>query len=53
MQAIFIASGPSFKEAFEIDTMLNLNVYSLVCNILHLNPAPNNGTVPFEILRNK
>ncbi|KFQ00600.1 Ectonucleotide pyrophosphatase/phosphodiesterase family member 3, partial [Leptosomus discolor] len=44
MQAIFLAYGPSFKEKTEVDAFENIEVYNLMCDLLHITPAPNNGT---------
>eukprot|EP01135_Chromosphaera_perkinsii_P006656 Nk52_evm58s554 gene=Nk52_evmTU58s554 len=51
MGGIFIAKGPHFKEDAIVNDMNNINVYSLVCHILGVEPSPNNGTVPIEVLR--
>uniref|UniRef100_A0A8C0HRI8 Ectonucleotide pyrophosphatase/phosphodiesterase 3 n=1 Tax=Buteo japonicus TaxID=224669 RepID=A0A8C0HRI8_9AVES len=44
MEAIFLAYGPSFKEKTEVDAFENIEVYNLMCDLLHIRPAPNNGT---------
>uniref|UniRef100_A0A8C9DCE9 Ectonucleotide pyrophosphatase/phosphodiesterase family member 3 n=2 Tax=Panthera TaxID=9688 RepID=A0A8C9DCE9_PANLE len=44
MEAIFLAHGPSFKEKTEIEPFENIEVYNLICDLLHIQPAPNNGT---------
>uniref|UniRef100_A0A8C6R4P5 Ectonucleotide pyrophosphatase/phosphodiesterase family member 3 n=1 Tax=Nannospalax galili TaxID=1026970 RepID=A0A8C6R4P5_NANGA len=44
MEAIFLAHGPSFKEKTEIESFENIEVYNLLCDLLHIQPAPNNGT---------
>ncbi|XP_004422454.1 PREDICTED: ectonucleotide pyrophosphatase/phosphodiesterase family member 3-like [Ceratotherium simum simum] len=44
MEAIFLAYGPSFKEKTEIEPFENIEVYNLICDLLHIHPAPNNGT---------
>ncbi|XP_037247194.1 ectonucleotide pyrophosphatase/phosphodiesterase family member 3 isoform X2 [Falco rusticolus] len=44
MEAIFLAYGPSFKEKTEVDAFENIEVYNLMCDLLHITPAPNNGT---------
>ncbi|KAM6279086.1 ectonucleotide pyrophosphatase/phosphodiesterase family member 3 [Porphyrio hochstetteri] len=44
MEAIFLAYGPSFKEKTEVDAFENIEVYNLLCDLLHITPAPNNGT---------
>ncbi|KAK2114342.1 ectonucleotide pyrophosphatase phosphodiesterase [Saguinus oedipus] len=44
MQALFIGYGPGFKHGTEVDTFENIEVYNLMCDLLNLTPAPNNGT---------
>ncbi|XP_027489974.1 ectonucleotide pyrophosphatase/phosphodiesterase family member 3 [Corapipo altera] len=44
MEAIFLAHGPSFKEKTEVDAFENIEVYNLMCDLLRITPAPNNGT---------
>ncbi|XP_010637422.1 ectonucleotide pyrophosphatase/phosphodiesterase family member 3 isoform X2 [Fukomys damarensis] len=44
MEAIFLAHGPSFKEKMEVEPFENIEVYNLMCDLLHIQPAPNNGT---------
>ncbi|KAM5229354.1 ectonucleotide pyrophosphatase/phosphodiesterase family member 1 [Ctenodactylus gundi] len=44
MQALFIGYGPGFKHGIEVDTFENIEVYNLMCDLLNLTPAPNNGT---------
>ncbi|XP_040523476.1 ectonucleotide pyrophosphatase/phosphodiesterase family member 3 [Gallus gallus] len=44
MEAIFLGYGPSFKEKTEVDAFENIEVYNLMCDLLHITPAPNNGT---------
>ncbi|XP_015476981.1 ectonucleotide pyrophosphatase/phosphodiesterase family member 3 [Parus major] len=44
MEAIFLAHGPSFKEKTEVDAFENIEVYNLMCDLLHIVPAENNGT---------
>ncbi len=43
MGALFIAHGPSFKEAHEFAEVENIQVYNLLCAALGLRPAPNDG----------
>jgi len=50
MQAIFMANGPAFKKGLELNSSVNLDVYPLICHLLGLSPAPNNGTLPTQIL---
>uniref|UniRef100_A0A2K6FB93 Ectonucleotide pyrophosphatase/phosphodiesterase family member 3 n=1 Tax=Propithecus coquereli TaxID=379532 RepID=A0A2K6FB93_PROCO len=44
MEALFLAYGPSFKEKTEIEPFENIEVYNLMCDLLRIQPAPNNGT---------
>lgn len=43
MQAIFYAAGPSFKSGERHPALLNLNLYPLLCRLLKIEPAPNDG----------
>lgn len=43
MNAIFYAYGPAFKENYQQEMFKNVDVYPLMCEILKLNPAPNDG----------
>uniref|UniRef100_A0A8C3VMQ8 Ectonucleotide pyrophosphatase/phosphodiesterase family member 3 n=1 Tax=Catagonus wagneri TaxID=51154 RepID=A0A8C3VMQ8_9CETA len=44
MEAIFLAHGPSFKEKTEVEPFDSIEIYNLMCDLLHIQPAPNNGT---------
>ncbi|MDH6344141.1 putative AlkP superfamily pyrophosphatase or phosphodiesterase [Parabacteroides sp. PFB2-12] len=44
MQAIFYAAGPSFKSGERLPAIANVNLYLLICKLLDLQPAPNDGT---------
>ncbi|XP_063089552.1 ectonucleotide pyrophosphatase/phosphodiesterase family member 3 isoform X2 [Cavia porcellus] len=44
MEAIFLAHGSSFKENLEIEPFENIELYNLMCDLLRIQPAPNNGT---------
>ncbi|XP_076060627.1 venom phosphodiesterase 2-like isoform X2 [Oratosquilla oratoria] len=44
MQASFVAHGPAFNVGQKTDGFLNIELYNLMCYILNLDPAPNNGT---------
>lgn len=50
MQAIFLARGTAFKENFTAEPISNVNVYELMCHILGLKPAKNDGD--FNAVRN-
>ncbi|NPD45787.1 ectonucleotide pyrophosphatase/phosphodiesterase [Lentimicrobium sp. S6] len=43
MNAIFYAYGPAFKENYQQEMFKNVDVYPLMCEILNLTPAPNDG----------
>ena len=49
MQAIFIAHGPAFKPGTNLPPFSNLDVYELMAYLLHVQPAPNDGTL--EVFR--
>jgi predicted AlkP superfamily pyrophosphatase or phosphodiesterase len=43
MRAIFIAHGPAFKSGLVVEPFQNIHLYSLLCEILKLQPARNDG----------
>jgi alkaline phosphatase D len=43
MYSIFYASGPAFKKNYRFTELNNVDVYNLVCKILKLTPARNDG----------
>lgn len=43
MHAIFLAAGPSFKKGYQQKPMVNVNLYTIIAQILGLDPAPNDG----------
>lgn len=45
MGGIFIASGPAFRSGHVAEPFLNIHVYELVCEILGLDPAENDGSL--------
>ncbi|GFO15234.1 ectonucleotide pyrophosphatase/phosphodiesterase family member 5 [Plakobranchus ocellatus] len=45
MHPFFLAMGPSFKKGYSVDTFNNVDVYPLMCKLLNLVPAPNNGSM--------
>ena len=49
MQAIFIAHGEAFKKNLVVEPFENVNVYNIMCSILGLTPAKNDGR--FETVR--
>lgn len=50
MRAIFLATGPAFKKNYTAEPFKNVEVYNIMCKILGLNPAPNDGN--FEMVKN-
>jgi len=45
MHPFFLAMGPAFKKGFTVDTFNNVDIYPLMCHLLGLTPAPNNGSM--------
>lgn len=43
MRGIFIAAGPAFKKGLALDPFQNLHLYSLMCQVLGLEPSENDG----------
>lgn len=44
MQAIFVAQGPSFKSNYVAEPFENIQLYNLICALVNVTPAANNGT---------
>ncbi|XP_053370745.1 ectonucleotide pyrophosphatase/phosphodiesterase family member 1 [Clarias gariepinus] len=44
MQTIFIGYGPAMKFNTTVEPFENIEVYNLMCDLLAVAPAPNNGT---------
>ncbi|CAL8317853.1 unnamed protein product [Merluccius merluccius] len=44
MQAVFIGYGPHLKHKTTVPPFENIEVYNLLCDLLGITPAPNNGT---------
>lgn len=55
MYGIFYAAGPAFKKGFTVKELDNVDIYNLVCRILDLKPAKNDGNVShiLPLLRKK
>lgn len=45
MGALFVAMGPAFRRGVTVQPFQNIHVYDLMCSILGLTPAPNDGSV--------
>ena len=43
MQAVFVAHGGAFKKGYVAEPFANIEVYNLMCKILGLKPAANDG----------
>ncbi|XP_068179616.1 autotaxin isoform X1 [Antennarius striatus] len=44
MQTIFLGYGPAFKFKTKAPAFENIELYNVMCDLLGLKPAPNNGT---------
>nr|XP_028592070.1 ectonucleotide pyrophosphatase/phosphodiesterase family member 2 isoform X3 [Podarcis muralis] len=44
MQTVFVGYGPSFKFRAKVPPFENIELYNVMCDLLGLKPAPNNGT---------
>lgn len=44
MQTVFVGHGPSFKYRAKVPPFENIELYNVMCDLLGLKPAPNNGT---------
>ncbi|XP_061461637.1 ectonucleotide pyrophosphatase/phosphodiesterase family member 2 isoform X2 [Rhineura floridana] len=44
MQTVFVGYGPSFKYRTKVPPFENIELYNVMCDLLGLKPAPNNGT---------
>jgi hypothetical protein len=45
MRALFVASGPAFRQGAVVAPFSNIHVYELMTHILRLRPAPNDGSL--------
>ncbi|KAL5021509.1 hypothetical protein ScPMuIL_000664 [Solemya velum] len=45
MYPFFIASGPAFKRGVVVEPFDMVDIYPLMCHVLGLTPAPNNGSL--------
>jgi len=43
MQALFVAHGPSVKSGIVLHTIASVDIYALMCSLLGIEPAPNDG----------
>ncbi|XP_046890478.1 ectonucleotide pyrophosphatase/phosphodiesterase family member 7 [Hypomesus transpacificus] len=47
MKMIFRAFGPDFKKGYVSEPFDSIHIYSLMCRLLQVDPAPNNGSLAF------
>ncbi|KAL5018181.1 hypothetical protein ScPMuIL_003903 [Solemya velum] len=45
MRSIFLARGPSLKTKYSMEPFSSLDLYPLLCSLLGIHPAPNNGSL--------
>ena len=45
MRPFFIARGPAFKVGHKFDHINMVDIYPLICHLLGIKPAPNNGSL--------
>ena len=45
MRGIFIGQGPAFKNGLQVPPFQSIHLYALMCAILDLEPAPNDGSL--------
>lgn len=45
MHPFFIGMGPGFRKGAKVPTFKSVDVYPLLCHLLGLKPAPNNGSL--------
>ncbi|CAF0706694.1 unnamed protein product [Brachionus calyciflorus] len=45
MHPLFIAHGPAFKKSFKTKVFNNVDIYPLMCSVLGIEPALNNGSI--------
>lgn len=45
MHGILVADGPAFKDGFVVSPVKNIHIYELICHILKLEPAANDGSL--------
>lgn len=45
MKPIFIARGPAFKSGVTVDPIKSVDIYPLICHLLEIEPASNNGSL--------
>ncbi|XP_033112921.1 ectonucleotide pyrophosphatase/phosphodiesterase family member 5-like [Anneissia japonica] len=45
MKSMMLAEGPAFRSNFSVESLNAIDMYELMCKILHLKPAPNNGSL--------
>ena len=49
MHTLFLAHGPAFKEGYRAEAFSSVHIYELLCAMLEVTPAPNDGSL--EVVR--
>lgn len=45
MRTIFVADGPAFKNGYMAEPFQSVHIYEMICKILGINPAKNDGDI--------
>lgn len=45
MHPFLAATGPSFRQGYQISSLQTVDIYPLMCHLLSVPPRPNNGTL--------
>lgn len=45
MHPFLAATGPSFRQGYQIESLESVDVYPLMCHLLSVPPQPNNGSL--------
>ena len=45
MGALFVAAGPAFRQGLTVPAFQNIHVYDLICRVLGITPARNDGSL--------
>ncbi|XP_029379239.1 bis(5'-adenosyl)-triphosphatase enpp4 isoform X2 [Echeneis naucrates] len=45
MHPFLAATGPSFRQGYQVSSLQSVDIYPLMCHLLSVQPRPNNGTL--------
>ena len=45
MHGVFVGYGPAFKSGFQGDSFSSIHLYEMMCRILNIAPATNDGSL--------